>query len=166
MRETLSISVGSESVAMTVTGLLSCHKETVRFFDWHVLLSPLLEPLLHEWLQLWGKPFTVRSQCATAVKPVSVQIKKEIYTGEVVVEEEVSVSVVRIFGKCFYHFCPQSSFSCASLFPSIYLESRYIPIGSFCSRPHLDSSSHWLQRHVLLQGGPSLEGNHRRSYQL
>ena len=87
-RETLSICVGSESVAMTVTGLLSCHKETVRFFDWHVLLSPLLEPLLHEWLQLWGEPFTVCSQCATAVKPISVQIE-EIYTGEVVVEEEV-----------------------------------------------------------------------------
>ena len=71
------------------------------------------------------------------------------------------LSVVQVFGKCFYHVCPQPSFNCASLFPSIYLESRHIPIGSFCSRPYLDSSSHWLQRPVLLQGGPSLEGNHR-----
>ena len=39
-----------------------------------------------------GGPFTVRSQCATAINPISVQIK--IYTGEVVVEEEVFVSVV------------------------------------------------------------------------
>ena len=39
----------------------------------------------------------VCSQCATAV---SVQIEKEIYAGEVVVEEEVSVSIVQVFSKC------------------------------------------------------------------
>ena len=46
--------VGSESVAMMVTGLLSCHKETVRFFQLaHPALTSLLEPL-HERLQMWG----------------------------------------------------------------------------------------------------------------
>ena len=124
-------------------------------------LTSLLEPPLHMWLQLWGEPFAVCSQCATTIQPISVQIKKEIYTGKVIVKKEMSVGILQVFGKCFYHFCPQPCFNCASLFPSIYLESRNLPIGSFCSCPHLESSSYGFQRHVLLQGGPSLEGNHR-----
>ena len=34
-------------------------------------LTSLLEPPLHEWLQLWGEPFTVCSQSATAIQPYS-----------------------------------------------------------------------------------------------
>ena len=96
LRETLSICVGSESVAMSVTGLLSCHKETVRFVDWHVLLSPLsLNPLFTCGFNCGGNPLrfalSVLQPYIQPIKPISVQIK-EIYTGKVTVK---NVSVER-----------------------------------------------------------------------
>ena len=51
-----------------------------------------------------------------------------------------------------------------SLLASIHLEYRYIPTKNFCSRPHLDTLSYRFERHVLLQAGPSFEGNHGLVY--
>ena len=63
--------------------------------------------------------------------------------------------------RCFDNFCTQASFRSVSLLASIHLD---ILTNSFCSGPHLDTSSYRFERHVLLQAGPSFEGNHGLVY--
>ena len=107
------------------------------------------------WLQLWGKPFAVGSQCVTArVHPVQVE---KVYTREVVVKVKVSVET-------FDNFCSQAGLNSVSLLSCIDLKSRHIPIGGFWSGPHLNALLYLFERHVLLQGGFPFEGNYGLVY--
>ena len=119
----LLICVGSESVAVMVTGLLSCHKEAVRFFDWHVLLSPLS-----------FSPFTCGFNCEgnplrlDLSMPQYIPVQVEVYTTKVVVKVKVSRSSVRPRPVLVVYPC--------------------FPTWVFCSGPHVDALSYLFERHV------------------
>ena len=71
LQVTVSVAVGSKLVAMTVTGLLSCHTVTVRF-PFGTSYCPSI--LFCRFLQFWTEGFAIESQGTTTVQPSSEEV--------------------------------------------------------------------------------------------